>query len=185
MHDADHVGRIQAGAQEVGERPAGAHAVPPAHVVVVEEHDEDARIGALGLALLVVGVDDLARRLRVRRGHAGDLDPLERLDRLQLAVLEDLEVGGLQIPHVVAVVVRDDYVDPDEVDARPEDGRLVLRVVAPRLGGGRRGRRRVLLLGVHTRGQGQDERAEQQREQSGITHGHPAPEKDTVSGTPC
>ena len=53
-------------------------------------------------------------------GTGADLDELEGLYRLELALLVDLEIGCLQIGHMVAVAIGHDGVDPDEVDARSE-----------------------------------------------------------------
>ncbi len=108
---------------ELDERLARAHAVAEPHVVVVEEEHEDSRIlvggGALFIGAGANGAGRFDRRLAV------GLDETERLDGLRLAVFEDLEVGRLEIDDRVALAIRDDRVDADEVDAGPEDGLLV------------------------------------------------------------
>jgi hypothetical protein len=109
-------------------------------VVVVEQHDEDPHVVPLGLGLLVVGRADRPRRSGAFVGRAGDLHELERLDGLWLVVLEDLEVGLLQVGDGLALSIADDDVDADEVDAGPEDRRHLL----PFAGRRRLGRRGVL-----------------------------------------
>src|SRR5262249_31706958 len=72
------------------------------------------------------------RAVRTRKRAAVKPDELEGLDRLRLAVFGDLEIRLLQIGDVRAVLVGDDDVDANEVDARPEDG-LVGRLLLWRL----------------------------------------------------
>ena len=107
------------------DRLAGAHARAAADVVVVEEHREQPDVVARRFALLVVVGPDCARRT-VGTGHqaAVELDQLEGLDLLGLAVLGDLEVGRLQSATGLPALVGDDDVDADEIDAGAEDRRL-------------------------------------------------------------
>ena len=95
-----------------------------AHVVVVEEDREQPDVVARRLHLLVVVVPDFARRFLDRVGGAAvELDQLEGLDLLRLAVFGDLEVALLQVRDRVALVVGDDDVDADEIDAGAENRR--------------------------------------------------------------
>ena len=96
-----------------------------AHVVVVEEDREQPHVVARRF--------DSPRRSRCGSAAAArwrDIGPpsslmsLNGLDLLRLAVLGDLEVVRLQIGDRVAVLVGDDHVDADEVDAGAEDRRL-------------------------------------------------------------
>ena len=75
--------------------------------------------------------------LRTSRGGSlptpavlGDVDQLEGLDRLRLAVFGDLEVFLRQIVNGVALPVGDDDVDADEVDVGAEDRGLLLGLCA-------------------------------------------------------
>ena len=125
-------------------------------MVVVEEDREQAHVVARRLGLLVEVVADFLRRLLDRVGGAAvELDQLEGVDLLRLVVFEDVEVRRLQIRDRVAVLVRDDDVDADVVDAGAEDGRRLLR------GGIRRWRLRRglggLLLSNAARFQGEPE----------------------------
>jgi hypothetical protein len=86
-----------------------------------------------------------ARRRR-RRGALG-LDVGEVRDLLRPAVLEDLEVFGLQIGDLLAVLVRDDQIELHEVRRDPHDITFV------DFGGRRRRRlRRTLGGGLGRRG---------------------------------
>ena len=106
-------------------------------MVVVVEDDEEARVFARELGLLVVRRPDRFRQLAVDR-IARDLDELEGLDLHGLAVLDDFEVGQGQVLDGIALAVGDEHVDADEVDTRPEGGlrRGRGRLVGPRLPGG-------------------------------------------------
>ena len=57
-------------------------------------------------------------------GAAEHRHELRECDRLHLAVLPHLEVGGGQVRDGAAVGVGDDRVDADDVDAYPELGGL-------------------------------------------------------------
>ena len=126
VHHRDQVERAELILDEPGQRLAQRHARPEAHVVVVQEEDENARVLALRLELLIVVAANLTRRPLARRGCPGDPDELERFDGLKVPVLEDVEVLHLQVGDRVAVLVGDDDVDTDEVDAAAEDGLLRL-----------------------------------------------------------
>ena len=111
-------------------------------MVVVEEDREQPDVVARRFHFLVVVGADFARRLLDRVGGAAvELDQLEGLDLLRLAVLGDLEVALLQVRDRIAFLVGDDDVDADEVDPGAENRRW--------LGGIRRRlrRRRRLLRG--------------------------------------
>ena len=128
---ADHVGRPQLRLDEPGQRLAHRHRVRAPHVIVVEEEREDPHVVARGLELFVVAIANLLRRRTARLRVAVDLDQLELLDRLRLAVLEDLEVGLRQVGDRLVLPVGDDDVDADEVDAAAER-RLLRRRPAER-----------------------------------------------------
>ena len=167
IHHADHVRRPELGVDEPGQLSAHGHARPAAHVVVVEKDRKEAHIVSRRLGLLVEVVADLLHRLLDRIGGAAvELDQLDGVDFLELVVLEDLEVGGLQIRHRIAGLVRDDDVDADVVDAGAEDGRLRGRLRSR----GRllRGCGRLLLLSHAARLQG-----EKKGGAGGKTRAHP------------
>ena len=138
------------------------HARAAAHVIVVQKNREQPDIVAGGFSLFVVVGADFLRRLLQRVGRAAiELHQLERLDLLRLAVFGHVEVARLQVGDRVAVLVRNDYVDTDEVDAGLEGGRL-LRLIGVGGGGGgwllllRRRLRLWRLPGVATRSERDD-----------------------------
>src|SRR5581483_2881850 len=99
----------------------------------VEEDREEPHVVARRFGLLVEVGADLPRRLLHGFADAAvELHELERLDRLRLAVLGDLEVALFQIAEGGPVLVRDDDVDANEVDAGAEQ-RLVRRSRCRRL----------------------------------------------------
>jgi hypothetical protein len=67
---------------------------------------------------------NLERRVVARRGFAGELDELERLNRLRNAVFSDVEVFGRKVGERHPVPAGDRHVDANEVDACPERGPL-------------------------------------------------------------
>jgi hypothetical protein len=101
------------------------HAGATPHVVVVEEDGEQAHVLARRFHLFVVVGPDFARRFLDCLGHASvQLDETERFDLLRLAVFGDVEVRLFQIGDLhAALVVADDHVDADEVDAAAEHRR--------------------------------------------------------------
>ena len=122
-------------------RESGLPAVmlaPAADVVVVQENREQPDVVFRRLGLLVfVGADLPDRTVRRRHRAAVQLDQLERLHGLRLAVLDDLEVALLQVGDGRAAPVRHDDIDANEVDAGPEQRRLRIRRLI--------GRRRCLI----------------------------------------
>jgi len=96
-------------------------------VIVVEEHAEQPHVVAGGLRLLVVVRANGARRaIRAGQETSIELDVLECFDLLRLAFFGDLEIGGLQVRHRGARLVRDNDVDPDEIDAGPKHRRRLI-----------------------------------------------------------
>ncbi len=124
----DHSGymmpAMSAGAElvldELRQQLARPHAVFQPHVVVVQEHREQPHIVSRRLCLLVDRVSNLPRRIAADSGVVSDIDELERLNRLRLAVLGDLEVLGSQIVDGIPLLVGDDHIDADEVDVSAE-----------------------------------------------------------------
>ena len=101
-------------------------------MVVVEENDEDARVVTPRFTLLVIAVANLLRRGLARLRVPVHLDESELLDFLRLVVLENVEVGLLQIRRRLALRVGHVRVDGNEIDARAECelsliGRLLVR----------------------------------------------------------
>ena len=82
--------------------------------VVEDQHKETRRLDI---------VRDQSGRQRGPHRRRREVDELERLDRLVGAVLEQLEVGRLEIMNRTAVAARGDDVDSDQLDAGAE-GRL-------------------------------------------------------------
>ena len=72
---------------------------------------------ACGLGRGVLVGSNLERRVVARRGFAGELDELERLNRLRNAVFADVEVLGRGIGERHTVPAGDRHVDANEVDA--------------------------------------------------------------------
>ncbi len=95
VHDRDHVGRTELRLDEAGDLLAARHARFAADVIFVEEEGEQPDVVARGLDLLVGIGADLPRRRPTRILHqpAVELDELEGLDLLRLAVFGDLEVA--------------------------------------------------------------------------------------------
>ena len=84
----------------------------------------DSDVLRLRLGLFVVAIADLANRRIARLRVAVDFDRRELFDRLRLAVFEDLEIDFLQVADRLRLLVGDDDVDADEVDAAAERGPL-------------------------------------------------------------
>jgi hypothetical protein len=153
IHDRHHVGRAELGLDEAGDLLPARHARLAPHVVVVEKEREQPDIVAGRFGFLVgVGADLPRRRTTVLHQPAVELDETEGLDFLRLAVLGDLEVGGLQVGDGPAVLARGDGVDANEVDAAFEGRLRRLLIGGGRLSGvGRRSRSRgrLILTGGH------------------------------------
>jgi hypothetical protein len=114
-------------------------------VVVVEEEREEPHVRALRFRLFVEGRANRPRRGRLVQGV--DLEQFERRHLLRRAVLPHLEVALLQVTHRLPLLVGDDAVDPNEVDAGTERRLRRRGLIGGRLRGGLalRGRRRRLL----------------------------------------
>jgi hypothetical protein len=185
VHDRDQVVRPELRLEELLERRANAHAAAPPDVIVVQEDDEDAHVLACRLGLLVGGVPNLARRLvagQLLRGGGPEVDELERIDLLRLAVLGDVEVLELQVLDRVPLLVADDGVHAHVVDAGLERGLLRRRNRLLRLlVGGRLLRLTGLRLGVgllraprqHQGGDKREERHQQDGRTGGSEHDWP------------
>ena len=115
-------------------------------MVVVDEEHEQPHVVLGNLDLFVDAVAQLARRRLAGPRIAVDANQAELLDRLRLPVLEHFEVGLRQVGDRLALVVVDDDVDADEVDAGAEDRLRLLRVALRRGRRRRAGRRLALLL---------------------------------------
>jgi hypothetical protein len=123
VHHADHVRRPELGVDKAGERRARRDARAFADVIVVEKHREQAHVVPRGFSLLVFVVANRpGRAVGGGRDAAVQLDQLEVLDALRLAVLGELEVALLQIRDGISILVADDHVHADEIDAAAEDG---------------------------------------------------------------
>ena len=127
MHEADHVGGTELRFHEAGKLLPRRHARPLLHVIVVQEDGKQAHVVARRLALLVEIGPDLAHRTAAGRQAAVERDELERLDPLWLAFLGDLEVFRLEVADGVAVLVGQDDVHTNEVDAGAESRWLSCR----------------------------------------------------------
>ncbi len=120
IHDADHVGGTQLLLDEPGERRPHRHRVRLPHMIVVHEEHKDTHIISRGFELFVIAVANLLRRRTTGNRVAVDLDQLELLDLDRLAVLEHLEVVLGEIGDWLRLLVGDDHVNADEVDAPTE-----------------------------------------------------------------
>ena len=94
---ADEIQRPELVLDELGQRLTHGERAAEPRVIVVEEDDEHARVVARRFALLVVAVANLLRGRIAGLRIAVDFDQAELLDRLRLVVLENFEVGLLQI----------------------------------------------------------------------------------------
>ena len=155
IHDRHHVAWRQLIFDEPRNRLARPHAVLEPHVVIVEEDAEESRLLALRFGLLLNRVANLTRRLgRGRLRRFFDVDQLEGLHGLRLAVLGDLEVLLSQIADRLTLLVGHDHVDANKVNVGPKDrrfGRGRLRLCRRiRL---RRRRLRGRLFGAQSQGQ--------------------------------
>ena len=144
IHHRDHVERADLGLDEPDQRVLHRKTRPEPHVVVVEEDDEQPHVVTARLGLLGVDRVDLARSRLARRRVAVHANELEGLDGLRLAVLHDLEVLGLQVGDGASLLVGDDRVDTNEVDARAEGGLCRWRVRVLRRGLSLRSGRSIL-----------------------------------------
>jgi hypothetical protein len=124
IHDADHVGRAQLLLDESLQAWPHRHRIRLPHVIVVQEEHKDPHIISCGFELFVVAVANLLRRRTARHRVPVHLDELELFDLHRLAVFEHLEVVLGEIDDRLRLLVGDDYVDTDEVDAAAECGRL-------------------------------------------------------------
>ena len=95
-----------------------------AHVIVVEQNTKTRTSSRAASSSSSSRLRICSRRRLARLRVAVHLDQPELLDRLRLAVLEHLEVGLLQVRDRLRLLVGDDDVDADEVDAAAEDGLL-------------------------------------------------------------
>ena len=118
---ADQIGLTDLGIDEVAEHAADAHVLQRVvrQVVIVQEDHQQPDVVACGLGRGVLVGSNLERRVVARRGFAGELDELERLNRLRDAVFADVEVLGREIGERHPVSAGDRHVDANEVDASP------------------------------------------------------------------
>ena len=102
-------------------------------MVVIEKYCEEAHIVSRGFALLVAVGPDLARRsVGARHQPAVERNQFESLNFLRSPLLDDLELFGPQVLDGIAVLVGDNHIDADEVDASPEDRLATLRCLISR-----------------------------------------------------
>ena len=130
-HDAEHVAFVNQVAQHALQQIARARRAPEVEMKIVDEQEEHASRGVVGRAARRQD-DALLRRRRRRCLHVVDATAVrehERHDVLLHAVLEDLEVAGLQVRHELVPVVADDDVGRDEIDADAEGGLLRRRLL--------------------------------------------------------
>ena len=98
--------------------------------VQIVEHDHvDAAVGGLQV-VADVRLDRLRRKQRPLDALERNVDQRKRGDLLRLAVLEDLEVLGLQVGDELALLIEDARVDLDVVDFGAERDRRLLRRLA-------------------------------------------------------
>ena len=139
VHDADHVRRPELRLDEARDLLAAGHARPPADVVVVQEEREQPHIVARRFDFLV----DVGANLPRRRRSAVRIRPPSSSMSLNVSIFCGLpssvisKSACLRSATGCAVLVGDDDVDADEVDAAAEDraaaGRRLLRSAAGRV----------------------------------------------------
>ena len=138
IHERHHVGRSQLVLDEFDEWLLDREVVAALDVVVIQQNDEQTNIGTRGLALFVVVVANRPRRSAFHRFQRIELDDLERIDLLGLAVFGHGKIVLREIHHRLAVFVGDDDINADVVDASANRRRRLLLVGLL----GRLGRRR-------------------------------------------
>ena len=139
VHDADHVRGTELGVDELHELVAHRQAGARPHVVVVQKDREQPHVVASCFRFLVrVRANRLGGLLEGLRHSAVELHQLEGFNLLRLAVLGDLEIPLLEVAHRGTVLVGEDDVDANEVDAGAKHRRRLRRLVRRRLLGGRR-----------------------------------------------
>ena len=103
----------------------GARALA-AHLVIGQQDAKHPHVVSRGLTLFGVAVQHLTRTRRGRL-RAVDLDMAKEFDRLRPTVFDDLELLLRQIGDRLAIVISDDDIHADDVDAGAEGGRATLR----------------------------------------------------------
>src|SRR5262249_49117542 len=114
---------------ELYQRVLDGHRADVPRVIVVKKDREQPHVVARGFDFLIGERPDLAQRLVTGTLAAVGSNQLELLDLLELVVLEYLKVLVREVAGRLTLLVGDDHVDADEVDAGLEDGliRLWLR----------------------------------------------------------
>ena len=123
-HHRKQIRRADGAIQKIGQRLPRIPRTVTRRVKSIEIDDEEA-IARIGGLALTVGDRRGVPPIRVNRAR-GEGDELEGLDRLRLAVLEDLEVLRRQPLDEPVLAARID-VDVDEVRVRAKDLRRLLR----------------------------------------------------------
>ena len=109
----------------------GRHRIPDrtralaAHLVIGEQNTEYPHVVSRGLTLFRVAVQHLTGMWRHR--CAVNVDMAKEFDRLRPAVFDDLELLFRQIGDRLALLIRDDHIDADDIDAGAKGGRATLR----------------------------------------------------------
>src|SRR5262249_6851946 len=128
IHHRQEILRPELRLDELYQRVLDGHRADVARVIVVKKDREQPHVVARGFDFLVGQRPDRAQRLIACTLAAVGSDQLELLDLLELVVLEYLKVLVGEIADRLALLVGDDDVDADEVDACLEDGLIRLRL---------------------------------------------------------
>src|SRR4029453_2604505 len=96
-------------------------------MVIVQEDSKEWNSVFVRLRVLVgVRADLSGRAVRTRDRAALELDELECFNRLRLTVFDDFEIGLLQVRNGRAALIRNDDIDPNEIDSCAELRQLTL-----------------------------------------------------------
>src|SRR5687767_8025606 len=121
IHQCNHVSWIEL-CDEAGQLFASGHRIASTRVIVIQEDRDEAHIVPCGLALL--GIQRCDRDGTIPGTDLVYREPPERVDRLDFAVLLDLEVGRREVADLTPFTVRGEDIYYDCIDARPEGRRL-------------------------------------------------------------
>jgi hypothetical protein len=120
VHHREHVDRPQLRLDERGQVSPHRDRVAVPDVIVVEEEHEEPHVVSARLPFFVARTADPRDPLLGGHRRPFDADGPELFDLLGLAVLDQLEIGLLEVGDRPAVPIADERIDADEVDFTAE-----------------------------------------------------------------